>query len=78
MGVGLVTGIVQAAVKKPKVKDMESLMDDAATIKGFYSNRITRVLLVFVLSSLGSSIGTFAAGATIVKALTEKIMALFA
>ena len=78
VGVGLVTGIVQAAVKKPKVKDMESLMDDAATIKGFYSNRITRVLLVFVLSSLGSSIGTFAAGATIVKALTEKIMALFA
>ena len=78
VGVGLVTGIVQAAVKKPKVKDMESLIDDAATIKGFYSNRITRVLLVFVLSSLGSSIGTFAAGATIVKALTEKIMALFA
>jgi len=76
VGVGLVTGIVQAAVKKPKVKDMESLMDDASTVKGFYSNRITRVLLVFVLSSLGSSIGTFAAGATIVKELSAKIMNL--
>ena len=78
VGVGLVTGIVQALVKKPKVRDMESLSDDAATLKGFYSNRITRVLLVFVLSSLGSSIGTFAAGAAIVKELTAKIMGLFA
>lgn len=76
VGVGLVAGIVQAAIKKPKVRDMETLMDDAATLKGFYSNRITRVLLVFVLSSLGSSIGTFAAGATIVKELTAKIMNL--
>ena len=77
VGVGLLTGIVQALVKKPKVRDMETLSDDAATVKGFYSNRITRVLLVFVLSSLGSSIGTFAAGATIVKELTAKIMSLF-
>ncbi len=76
VGVGLVAGIVQAAIKKPKVRDMETLMDDAATLKGFYSNRITRVLLVFVLSSLGSSIGTFAAGATIVKELGAKIMNL--
>ncbi len=77
VGVGFLTGIIQAVVKKPKVKDMESLMDDAATLKGFYSNRITRVLLVFVLSSLGSSVGTFAAGATIVKELSAKIMSLF-
>ena len=78
VGVGLVAGIVQAAVKKPKVRDMETLADDSTTIKGFYKNRITRVLLVFFLSSLGSSIGTFAAGASIVKELTTKIMSLFA
>ncbi|MBO7122363.1 MAG: TraB/GumN family protein [Treponema sp.] len=77
VGVGLLTGIVQALVKKPKVKDMETLADDAESLKGFYSNRITRVLLVFILSSLGSSIGTFAAGATIVKELGAKIMSLF-
>ncbi len=78
VGVGLVAGIVQAAVKKPKVRDMETLADDSTTIKGFYKNRITRILLVFFLSSLGSSIGTFAAGASIVKELTTKIMSLFA
>lgn len=76
VGVGLVAGIVQAAIKKPKVRDMETLADDSTTIKGFYKNRITRVLLVFFLSSLGSSIGTFAAGASIVKELGEKIMSL--
>mgnify|MGYP002857304634 CR=1 FL=1 len=78
VGVGLVAGLVQAVVKKPKVGDMETLADDAASLKGFYSNRITRILLVFVFSSLGSSIGTFVAGASIIQALTEKILSLFA
>ncbi|MCI1209127.1 MAG: TraB/GumN family protein [Treponema sp.] len=66
VGVGIVTGIVQAFICKPKVADMESLQQDAGTVKGFYHNRILRVLLVFFLSSLGSSIGTFVAGASFV------------
>lgn len=78
VGVGMLTGIVQAFLVKPKVKDMETLADDAASIKGFYKNRILRVLLVFVLSSLGSSIGTFVAGADIVAKLSTKIDSVFA
>lgn len=66
IGVGFVTGIFQALICKPKVKDMESLSDDAGSLKGFYKNRILRVLLVFVLSSIGSSIGTFVGGANVV------------
>ncbi len=77
IGIGFLTGIVQAFVKKPKVKDVETLSDDATSLKGFYSNRITRVLLVFLLSSVGSSIGTFVAGASIVKSLTATVMRLF-
>ncbi|MCQ2593303.1 MAG: TraB/GumN family protein [Treponema sp.] len=65
IGCGFVTAIVQALVCKPKVKDMESLQDDV-TIKGFYTNRILRVLLVFILSSLGSSVATFVSGADII------------
>ena len=38
---------------------MENLTNDAGTFSGWYKNRITKVLLVFILSSLGSSIGTF-------------------
>ena len=65
IGVGILTGIVQALVCKPKVSDMENLQTDAGSFKGWYKNRILRVLLVFVLSSLGSTIGTFAAAGKI-------------
>lgn len=78
VGVGMVTGIVQAMIKKPKVADMEMLQTDAYGIKGFYHNRILRVLLVFVLSSLGSSIGTVVAGAGFVATITEFVKGLFA
>lgn len=77
IGVGMLTGILQAVLRKPKVADMETIQDDVSSIKGFYTNRILRVLLVFFLSSLGSSIGTFAAGASIVGIITtffSKIM----
>ncbi len=65
IGCGFVTAIVQAIICKPKVKDMETLQDDV-NFKGFYTNRILRVLLVFILSSLGSSVATFISGADII------------
>lgn len=65
IGCGFVTAIIQAVVCKPKVQDMATLQDDV-TLKGFYTNRILRVLLVFVLSSLGSSVATFISGADII------------
>lgn len=66
VGVGLVAGLVQAFVGKPKVEDIERLQTDSNSFKGFYKNRILKVLLVFFLSSLGSAIGTFTAGTTLV------------
>lgn len=73
IGVGIVSGIIQALVCKPKVSDMENLQDDISKFKGWYKNRILRVLLVFILSSLGSSFGTFAAGADIIKLFTQVV-----
>ena len=70
IGIGFCTAIVQAIVCKPKVSDMETLQDDVS-IKGFYKNRILRALLVFILSSIGSTIGTFAAGADIIGILSH-------
>lgn len=66
VGIGFVSGIVQAFIKKPTVGDMENLQSDAASFKGFYKNRILRVLLVFFLSSIGSTIGTFIGGASFI------------
>ena len=65
VGVGFCTAIVQALVCKPKVSDMETLQDDV-NLKGFYKNRILRALLVFILSSIGSTLGTFIGGADII------------
>ena len=70
IGCGFVTAIIQALVCKPKVKDMETLQDDV-TFKGFYKNRILRVLLVFILSSFGSSVATFISGGNIIGSLVE-------
>ncbi|MCR5079794.1 MAG: TraB/GumN family protein [Treponema sp.] len=66
VGIGLFSGLVQAVVKKPSVEDMENLQDDATSLKGFYRNRILRVLVIFFLSSLGSMIGTFVGGASFI------------
>ena len=71
IGVGILTGIVQALICRPKVLDIENLQNDAGKFSGWYKNRILRVLLVFILSSLGSSIGTFVAGADIVSLLAR-------
>ena len=64
VGAGMVTGVIQAMVCKPKVSDMETLQEDMLSIKTIYKNRILRTLLVFLLSTVGSSVGTFVAGAS--------------
>lgn len=77
IGVGIVSGIVQAALRKPTVGDLETVQNDVSSVKGFYKNRLLRVLLVFILSSLGSSIGTFVAGSSLVVSITQAISEMF-
>ena len=71
IGIGIVAGIVQAWVYKPKVEDLQNMNTDVSTLKGWYKNRILRVLLVFLLSSIGSSIGTFAAFPALISFLAK-------
>jgi pheromone shutdown-related protein TraB len=59
IGVGILSGLVQLTLRKPRVSDVQDISADTVNIKGWYRNRITRTLLVFFFSSLGSSIGTF-------------------
>jgi len=61
IGAGFVTGLVQAFIAPPQVSDMERVSEDIAKVSGWWRNRLTRVLLVFFLSSFGSAIGTFVA-----------------
>ena len=59
IGVGIVSGAVEAIIRKPRVSDFESIHDDLVSLRGFFRNRITHALLVFLGASLGSVAGTF-------------------
>jgi pheromone shutdown-related protein TraB len=66
---GWVSGLVEAFSRRPKVKDLEKLPEDILSVRGFWRNKVTRILLVVVFTNLGSSIGTFVAFPVIVKLL---------
>jgi pheromone shutdown-related protein TraB len=66
---GWVAGLVEAFSRKPKVMDLEKLPEDILSVRGFWRNKVTRILLVVVFTNLGSSIGTFVAFPVIVKLL---------
>ena len=59
IGVGIVTGLLEAVVRKPRVQDFERIHEDILSLKGFYKNRLSHILVVFFLSSVGSAVGTF-------------------
>lgn len=63
---GLFAASVEAYIRKPKVKDFEDIAEDTSSIKGFFKNKVTKILLIFILANLFSSIGTFVSGASIV------------
>jgi pheromone shutdown-related protein TraB len=62
IAVGWVAGLVQAFLKRPTVSDLENLPEATGSVKGFWSNPVTRILLIMVLSNLGATIGVFVAG----------------
>lgn len=73
MAAGWFAGFVQALIKKPQVSDFEALSDDVHTIKGFWHNKVTRILLVIVFANLGSALGTFVAGTDIVRVFINNL-----
>jgi pheromone shutdown-related protein TraB len=71
---GWVAGIVEAVIRKPKVGDFEDLPRDITTMKGFWNNKVTRILLVVVFTNLGSVLGTIVGGTFIMKAMIAWIV----
>lgn len=62
---GLFAALVEATLRKPKVKDFEDITEDTTSFKGFFKNRVTRILLIFIFVNLFSAIATFISGASI-------------
>ena len=69
IGAGYVLAFLQAYVQPPVVREFESLAEDVGVAKQWWRNRMLRVLLVFVLTTLGSVIGTYVGGYEIVRNL---------
>lgn len=67
LAAGWFAGIVQAYFSRPTVRDFETISEDITSVKGFWGNKVTRILLVVMLSNLGSSIGTFIGGAEVIR-----------
>ena len=67
---GWVAGLVEAFARKPKVRDLEAIPGDITSVKGFWRNNVTRILLVVVFTNLGSSIGTMTALPLMIKLLS--------
>lgn len=70
---GWFAGIVQAYFRRPSVRDFESLPTDVHSVKGFWRNNVTRILLVVVMANLGSTIGTFVGGADVIRLFLENL-----
>lgn len=69
IGAGYVTAFIQVLTCPPVVKEFETAGEDISSFKGWWKNRLLRVFLVFILTGLGSAIGTWVGGYEIFKNL---------
>ena len=69
IGVGHGTAFVQAYVYPPRVHEFSTVSEDMAHASKWWRSRLLRVLLVFVLSSLGGLIGVWIGGVRVLSGL---------
>lgn len=59
IGAGYVAAFVQFYYKTPLVADIQTVTEDVQKVKMWWKNKLLRIFLVFILSSLGSALGTY-------------------
>jgi pheromone shutdown-related protein TraB len=62
IGAGFVAAAIELCMRQPQVADFQALRDDVIRARGWWSNRVARVLLVFLFVTLGSAAGTYIGG----------------
>ena len=67
IGAGYVAAFVQVYFQPPLVKDFQTVADSARKFSMWWKNKLLKVLLVFILASLGSVLGTYVGLYEIVK-----------
>jgi pheromone shutdown-related protein TraB len=58
---GMISGAVEAWVRKPRVADFAALRDDLLQLRGWWRNRVAQVFLTFLLTSFGTAAGVYIA-----------------
>lgn len=69
IGAGYVAAFVQVYFKPPMVKEFQSVTDDINKFKKWWTNKLLRILLVFILAGIGSALGTYVGLYEIIKNL---------
>jgi len=62
IGAGYVTAFVQVMNRPPVVKEFETVGHDISTVRGWWQNKLLRIFLVFILTGMGSVLGTWVGG----------------
>jgi pheromone shutdown-related protein TraB len=62
IGAGMVTGAVELTMRKPSVGDFSRLREEIGSLRGWWRNRVSRVFVVFLLSTLGAATGVYVGG----------------
>jgi pheromone shutdown-related protein TraB len=62
IGAGMVAAAVQATFSAPHMRDFDTVREEITELKGWWRNRVARILLVFVFCTIGSASATYIAG----------------
>ena len=73
LAAGWFAGLAEAYLRKPTVKDSQTISEDLQSLKGLWKNKITRILLVVVFANVGSALGNIIGSLTIVKTFFETL-----
>ncbi len=65
---GWATALMEATVRKPRVLDFEALSEQSLGLRLLYTNRVTRVLWVGLMTNLAVGLGNLAGSMWVVKA----------
>lgn len=71
LAVGIFASLTEAYFRPPFTKDFDHISEDMNSIKGWYQNRVLRIVLIFFATSIFSIIGTFISGSQIIRALFQ-------
>ncbi len=64
---GTVSAAVELWVRKPTVSDFNQLRTDLVSWRGWWRNRVSRILINFFLTSLGTGIGVWLTGVRLIR-----------